>query len=94
MKRLSQTKQFAKDVKRMRKRGKDIEKLKAVVTHLASEQALEPRYRDHALAGEWKNCRDCHLEPDWILIYWMNAHISSIWMNGTWRSRIVASGRR
>ena len=70
MKQLSQTRQFAKDVKRMRKRGKDIEKLKAVVTHLASGQALEPRYRDHALAGEWKNCRDCHLEPDWILIYW------------------------
>ena len=69
MKQLSQTGQFAKDVKRLRKRGKDIEKLKAVVTRLASGQALEPRYRDHALAGEWKNCRDCHLEPDWVLIY-------------------------
>ena len=69
MKQLSQTRQFAKDVKRMRKRGKDIEKLKAVVTRLASGQALEPRYRDHALIGEWKNCRDCHLEPDWVLIY-------------------------
>ncbi len=69
MKQLSQTRQFAKDVKRLRKRRKDIEKLKAVVTRLASGQALEPRYRDHALAGEWKNCRDCHLEPDWILIY-------------------------
>ena len=63
MKQLSQTRQFAKDVKRMRKRGKDIEKLKALVTRLASGQALEPRYRDHALIGEWKNCRDCHLEP-------------------------------
>lgn len=69
MKQLSQTRQFAKDVKRMRKRGKDIEKLKALVTRLASGQALEPRYRDHALIGEWKNCRDCHLEPDWVLIY-------------------------
>ena len=69
MKQLSQSKQFAKDVKRMRKRGKDIEKLKALVTRLASGQALAPRYRPHALAGEWKNCRDCHLEPDWILIY-------------------------
>ncbi len=69
MKQLSQTRQFAKDVKRMGKRGKDIEKLKAVVTRLASGQALAPRYRDHALAGEWKNCWDCHLEPDWVLIY-------------------------
>ena len=69
MKQLSQTRQFAKDVKHLRERREDIEKLKAVVTRLASGQALEPRYRDHALAGEWKNCRDCHLEPDWVLIY-------------------------
>ena len=50
MKQLSQSKQFTKDA--IRKRGKDIGKLKALVTRLASGQALEPRYRDHALAGE------------------------------------------
>lgn len=69
MKQLSQTKQFVRDVKRMRKRGKDMEKLKAIVTSLASGEALEPRYRDHALTGNWKNARDCHIEPDWVLIY-------------------------
>ena len=81
MKQLSQTRQFAKDVKRMRKRGKDIEKLKALVTRLASGQALEPRYRDHALIGEWKNCRDCHLEPDWVLIY--SADERHLWLERT-----------
>ena len=69
MKQLSQTKQFARDIKRMRKRGKDLEKLKAIDTSLTRGEALEPRHRDHALTGDWKNCRDCHIEPDWVLIY-------------------------
>lgn len=69
MKKLSQTKQFRKDVKRMRRRGKDVEKLGAVVSRLARSEALCPEHRDHALAGDWKNCRDCHIESDWILIY-------------------------
>lgn len=69
MKRLSQTKQFAKDVKRMIKRGKDLQKLREVVTQLAHQQPLDARHRDHPLIGEWKGSRDCHLEPDWLLIY-------------------------
>jgi mRNA interferase YafQ len=69
MRTLSQTTQFVRDLKRMRKRGKDIGKLKAVVTALAGGEVLAPGYRDHALAGAWRNCRDCHLEPDWVLIY-------------------------
>jgi mRNA interferase YafQ len=40
-----------------------------VVTALASDQALEPRHRDHALTGEWRDHRDCHLKPDLVLIY-------------------------
>jgi mRNA interferase YafQ len=69
MKQLSQTKQFAKDVKRMIKRGKDLEKLRQIVIRLAHGERLDPRHRDHALTGEWKGTRDCHIEPDWILIY-------------------------
>lgn len=69
MKKLSQTKQFRKDVKRMRRRGKDVEKLGAVVRRLAKDETLGPKHRDHALAGDWKNCRDCHIGSDWILIY-------------------------
>jgi len=69
MKNLSQTTQFAKDVKRMRKRGKGLEKLKALVTTLAHGEPLDPKHRDHPLIGAWKNARDCHIESDWVLIY-------------------------
>lgn len=69
MKKVSQTKQFAKDVKRMAKRGKDLNKLKQVVSCLAIGEPLETNRRDHALTGKWKPSRDCHIEPDWILIY-------------------------
>lgn len=69
MKKLSQTTEFARDVKRMRKRGKDLEKLRGVVKKLARAEALDPKHRDHALIGRWKNCRDCHIEADWVLIY-------------------------
>lgn len=69
MKTLSQTKQFARDVKRMRKRGKDIDKLQSIVLQLANEEPLDPIHRDHPLVGKWKDSRDCHIEPDWVLIY-------------------------
>lgn len=69
MKKLSQTKQFSKDLKRMLKRDKDLEKLKAIVRKLAKGRALDAKHRDHSLAGKWKHCRDCHIEPDWVLIY-------------------------
>ncbi len=69
MKKLSQTKQFAKDVKRMGKRGKDLEKLKSIVLCLAQGEPLDPKLHDHSLLGEWKDCRDCHIEADWVLIY-------------------------
>lgn len=73
MKSLSQTTRFVRDVKRMRKRGKDIAKLEAIVQKLAQGEVLEPRYRDHPLHGAWSDSRDCHIEPDWILIYTTNA---------------------
>jgi mRNA interferase YafQ len=63
------TKQFDRDVKRMRKRKKDLDKLKLTLAILIAEQQLEPRYFDHALGGNYKNRRECHIEPDWLLIY-------------------------
>ena len=69
MKKLSQTKQFVRDAKQMRRRGKDLEQLKAIVGRLARDGSLDAKHRDHALAGSWKNCRDCHIEPDWVLSY-------------------------
>ena len=66
---VAQTKQFKKDVKRMRKRGKDLEKIKAVIDLLVAGEPLPPKNRDHKLGGNWIGRRDCHVEPDWILIY-------------------------
>lgn len=67
----------------MKKRGKDLDKLKDVVEKLASGVSLEPRHRDHPLAGTWKNARDCHIEPDWLLIYTMDEQSLRLERTGT-----------
>ena len=69
MKQLSQTTQFSRDIKKMKKRGKDLGKLRNIVKKLASGKPLLPKNRDHALVGSWQPSRDCHIEPDWLLIY-------------------------
>ena len=63
------TTQFKKDIKLAKKQGKDIDKLFEVVEHLANGEALEDKYRDHDLSGNYKGCRECHIDPDWLLIY-------------------------
>jgi mRNA interferase YafQ len=67
--RLTQTGQFKKDIERLQKRGKDLAKIKAVINLLLRKAPLPPRNRDHQLGGNWSGHRDCHIEPDWILIY-------------------------
>ncbi|MFV0416428.1 MAG: type II toxin-antitoxin system YafQ family toxin [Chthoniobacterales bacterium] len=67
--RLSQTNQFKRDIKRVRKRGKNLTKMKIVVDLLLAGEALPSKYRDHQLGGNWNGHRDCHIEPDWLLIY-------------------------
>lgn len=69
MKTVSRTSQFKRDVKRMQRRGKDLEKLKRVLESLVKGERLAPEYRDHVLVGQYKGTRECHLEPDWLLIY-------------------------
>lgn len=63
------TSQFKKDLKLAKKQGRDTEKLFAVIEQLADGQPLEEKHRDHALTGNYKGCRECHVEPDWLLIY-------------------------
>ncbi len=60
---------FNRDLKRMRKRGKDLEKFKTLINLLVAEVPLPAHYRDHALIGNYVGRRECHLEPDWLLIY-------------------------
>ena len=69
MKQLSRTNQFKKDAKRLQKRGHPLESLKQVVEQLLRGEELAPRYRDHALIGQYKGTRECHITPDWLLIY-------------------------
>ena len=69
MRSFSRTSQFKKDVKLAGRRGKDLAKLKAVLDLLIDGEVLPPQYRDHPLRGNFAGSRDCHIEPDWVLIY-------------------------
>jgi mRNA interferase YafQ len=62
-------KSFAKDIKRVKRRGKDMKKLKTVMSLLVNEKALPIKYRDHYLSGNYHQHKECHIEPDWLLIY-------------------------
>jgi len=61
--------QFKKDYKIIKKRGYDIRLLVEVLEILSSEYPLSPKHRDHALVGDYKGHRECHVTPDWLLIY-------------------------
>ncbi|OGN63609.1 MAG: damage-inducible protein [Chlamydiae bacterium RIFCSPHIGHO2_12_FULL_49_9] len=63
------TTQFKRDAKLAEKRGKNLSKLKSVMTKLAKEEVLDLKFKDHKLGGNYKNHRECHVEPDWLLIY-------------------------
>ena len=62
---------FKKELKKVTKRGKDMQKLEKVMSILANEKPLPLKYRDHVLVNSrnYKNVRECHIEPDWLLIY-------------------------
>ena len=60
---------FLKDLKRLKKQGKNLAKLEKIIEIIANDKPLPPKNRDHALIGNWKDHRDCHIEPDWVLIY-------------------------
>lgn len=66
---LTQTTRFKKDVKRQKDRGKELGKLKGEIGLLVAREPLPEHLHDHALTGNWKGWRNCHIEPDWLLIY-------------------------
>ncbi len=63
------TSRFQKDLKLMIKRGSDPENIKSIVRKLIDEIPLERKHRDHLLIGNFKDRRECHIQPDWLLIY-------------------------
>lgn len=60
---------FKKDYKRIKKRGYDTRLLEKVIGLLADGQSLPKEYKDHALSGDYSGCRECHIAPDWLLVY-------------------------
>ena len=63
------TSRFQKDLKRIQKRGYQIQLIKEVVRKLSDGETLETKYKDHPLSGDYAGCRECHITPDWLLIY-------------------------
>jgi mRNA interferase YafQ len=63
------TRQFERDLKRIKKRDKNTDKLKIVIRALIEEEEIDPIHRDHKLIGSWVGRRECHIESDWLLIY-------------------------
>ena len=64
-----QTAAFRRDLRKLSRQGADLSKLGNIVELLVAKKILEPRHRDHPLSGDWKGFRDCHVQPDWVLIY-------------------------
>lgn len=69
MRKIEYSGQFKRDLKRARKRGKNMDKIKRVMALLIDDAKLPENLHDHALKGNWDYCRDLHIEPDWLLIY-------------------------
>lgn len=63
------TNQFKKDLKLAKKQGKNLDKLFEVINILANGEKLDTKFKDHDLSGSYKGTRECHIEPDWLLIY-------------------------
>ena len=76
-------KRFRKSLKKMLRRGKDINKLETVVSMLARGEALPSKYKDHALAGDLAGLRDCHIENDWLLLYYIEGNILVLTLSDT-----------
>lgn len=77
------TSAFKRDYKRALKRHLPIEKLQAVVAKLANGEPLPPANRDHALTGNWANHRECHIAPDWLLIYQIKESVLALELTRT-----------
>ena len=76
-------KKFERDLKRIKKRGNNIAKLKEVMKDLINEKTLSKKLLDHPLKGEYADCRECHIQPDWLLIYLVEKNSITFIRTGT-----------
>jgi len=77
------TNAFKKETKIAKKRGLDTEVLKFVLTEIIEERELDPKFKNHKLTGNWKGRFECHLAPDWLLIYKIENKIVTFERTGT-----------
>ena len=91
MLRAKTTNQFKRDFKLMQKQHRDIEKLKTAMFSLQKQERLEYSHRDHKLSRNYEGHRDCHIEPDWILIYRIDREAQTITFTRTGAMRIYLS---
>lgn len=77
------TSKFKKHYKQAQKRGYDIAKLQIVINILANGDQLPKQYKDHALTGNWTKHRECHLQPDWLLIYYFDDDVLVLTLTAT-----------
>lgn len=83
MLKLLRTSQFEKDLIKSLKRGCDIDKLQDITIKLVHQEKLSAKNRDHKLQGNFKNRRECHIEPDWLLIYKVESDTLTLERTGT-----------
>ena len=77
------TSQFRRDVKLAQKRGNDTDPLRMVIDTLARGETLSPECRDHQLKGVFRDCRECHIEADWLLIYRLEGNVLQLVRTGS-----------
>ena len=77
------TGQFKKDYKLAMKRHLNIDLLDDVIRQIAAGEALDEKYRDHELGGNWKGHRECHIQPDWLLIYRIDSNVVTLTLTRT-----------
>ena len=72
------SKRFKKELEKCRKRGLNLAEIQAVMLKLINDEPLEVKHHDHPLAGNYVGCRECHIRPDWLLVYLLNDGENSI----------------
>jgi mRNA interferase YafQ len=83
MRALRTTKQFERDLRRAKRRGKKLDKVWEIVDLLVRGEPLPARCRRHRLSGEWNRLWECHIEPDWLLIWDEAEHMLTLVRTGT-----------
>jgi mRNA interferase YafQ len=83
MLKIVQTSSFKKDFKKISKQNKNLELIKEIIFRLSESLTLEPKYKDHILSGNYKNKRECHITPDWLLIYEVDDDELVLYRTGT-----------